>query len=297
MRPVKFVKRKVPVLCCLSVIIVGLAGVLAGCQKKTETTFKIQNPAGKDKGKTTSSKSSPFYKTIDLGNDVKMEFVLIPDGEFYMGSPETEKDRQFNEGPVHKVKISRSFYMGKYEVTQEQYMALTGTNPSMFSGVKQPVDDVNWIDAVAFCNLMSEKCGGTFRLPTEAEWEYASRAGTQTAFFYGDDANYSHLGDYCWYDKNSLKSTHPVGQKKSNMFILYDMYGNVAEWCSDWYDGQYYQSSPTVDPNGPPDGEGRVIRGGGWINTARSCRSAYRSSLTPDYKSSYFGFRVVMEVE
>ena len=298
MRPVKSVKRNVPVLCCLSVVIIGLASVFGGCQKKAETTLKIQNPAkARDKGKTSQSKPPAFYKTIDLGSGVKMDFVLILDDEFDMGSPETEKDRTLNEGPVHNVKISRSFYMGEYEVTQEQYMAITGTNPSRFSGAKYPVEEVNWVEAVAFCGLMSDKFGGTFRLPTEAEWEYAARAGTQTMFFYGDDVNYSRLGDYGWYEKNSLKTTHPVGQKKPNLLMLYDMYGNVAEWCSDWYDGQYYQSSPAVDPNGPADGEGRVIRGGGWINIASSCRSAYRSSLTPDYKSPYFGFRVVLEID
>jgi formylglycine-generating enzyme required for sulfatase activity len=296
MHPVKIMKPNILALCCLSVVI-GLACVFSGCQKETKTTLKIQSPAGKDKNNTTKPKSSPFNKTIDMGNDVKMEFVLIPDGEFDMGSPESEKDRLPNEGPVHKVKISRSFYMSKYEVTQEQYMTLTGTNPSRFSGIKQPVEDVNWIEAVAFCNLMSEKLSGKFRLPTEAEWEYASRAGTQTAFSYGDDANYSRLVDYCWYDKNGLKTTHPVGQKKSNLFMLYDMYGNVAEWCSDWYDGAYYQSSPAVDPNGPLDGTERVYRGGSWINIASTCRSAHRLSLTPGNQSPYIGFRIVMNVD
>jgi formylglycine-generating enzyme required for sulfatase activity len=298
MRIAKRIKQSVFVWCILSAGIIGLSSILCGCQEKKQPTFKINTTDNTTKPKQEQPKKLDSTKTIDMGNNIKMELILIPADEFEMGSPESDKDRFSNEGPAHKVKISRQYYMGKYEVTQEQYTAITGTNPSVFSGTKRPVEDVNWVDATAFCNLMSSKYGEIFRLPTEAEWEYAARALSPARFSFGDDDGYLDLLDYAWFDKNSLNITHPVGQKRPNLFGLYDMYGNVAEWCSDWYDGNYYQSSPTIDPNGPAEGTERVYRGGGWINTARSCRSTFRSSLTPgNNKIPYLGFRIVMEAK
>jgi formylglycine-generating enzyme required for sulfatase activity len=216
-----------------------------------------------------------------------MEFVSIPPGSFSMGSPDSEKDGYGDEGPVRSVEITRAFYMGRYEVTQDQYMAVMGRNPSKFSGGNLPVETVSWEEAVAFC----EKIGG--RLPTEAEWEYACRAGSETQFCYGDDPNYAQLGEYAWYPGNSGSTTHAIGQKKPNSFGLYDMHGNVYEWCSDWFAA--YANEQTVDPVGPPSGQSRVCRGGGWRRFARYCRSAARNHSSPGSGGGLIGFRVAYE--
>jgi len=231
-------------------------------------------------------------QAIDLGSGVMMEFVLIPVGEFDMGSPSSEDDRCDDEGPVHHVKISKPFYMGKFQVTQEQYRAVTGTNPSNFSGNKLPVENVSWYDAVEFCYILSDKEGKTFRLPTEAEWEYACRAGSQTRFCFGNDV--ASLGAYRWYYDNSVAQTHPVGQKRPNAFGLYDVHGNIYEWCQDWYDCNYYSRSPVMDPPGPSGGTSRVLRGGNCHSSPSFCRSAFRDWSPPDRRSKNFGFRVVL---
>jgi formylglycine-generating enzyme required for sulfatase activity len=230
---------------------------------------------------------APTGKTIDLGNGVSMEFVSIPPGSFSMGSPDSEKDSYSDEGPVRSVQITKAFYMGRYEVTQDQYMAVMGRNPSKCRGGNLPVETVSWEEAVAFCG----KIGG--RLPTEAEWEYACRAGSETQFCYGDDPNYTQLGEYAWYPGNSGSRTHAVGQKKPNTFGLYDMHGNVYEWCSDWFAA--FAKEQTVDPVGPPSGQSRVCRGGGWRRFARYCRSAARNHSSPGSGGGLIGFRVAYE--
>ena len=186
--------------------------------------------------------------------------------------------------------------MGVYEVTQEQYEAVMGTNPSMFKGPENPVEQVSWNDAVEFCKKLSTKTGKMVRLPTEAQWEYACRAGSKTAFGYGDDADYSNLGDYAWYTNNSESKTHPVGQKKPNAWGLYDMHGNVWEWCSDWH-AESYANAKTTDPQGPGSGTHRVVRGGGWCNDPQGCRSAFRFRLTPDRRDYNIGFRVAVDLK
>ena len=233
-------------------------------------------------------------KTIDLGNDVTMEFVLIPAGSFNMGSPSSEKDRYDREGPVRRVQITRSFYMSRYEVTQEQYKSVTGENPSSIIGKNLPVEHVTWSKAVAFCRRL----GSGFRLPTEAEWEYACRAGTDTRFYYGDDLDYSELREYAWYEGNSGGKIQAVGQLQPNSFGLYDMHGNVYEWCQDWYDGSY-PNVPSIDPIGPSTGRWRVLRGGSDSLPGKRCRSAnrdrgelYNHPFAHGYGS---GFRVVLE--
>jgi len=231
-------------------------------------------------------------KSIDLGSGIRMEFVLIPAGSFNMGSPSTEKDRDSDEGPVRRVQITKPFYMSKYEVTQEQYTALISKNPSSFSGRNLPVDSVSWKEAVEFCS----KLGSGFRLPTEAEWEYACRAGSETRFFYGDDPNYSQLDKYAWYRDNSDRMTQAVGQKKPNSFGLYDMHGNVWEWCADWYADSLIKTA-SIDPTGPASGETRVLRGGSWYCQAGLCRSANRLRRTPGYLRYGVGFRVVLELK
>ena len=194
-----------------------------------------------------------------------MEFVWINGGCFQMGSPDNENGRYLNEGPVHKVCVD-GFWMGKDEVTQAQWQKIMGKNPSYFKGDTRPVERVSWEDAQAFLkNFRSLGDFGslgdmTVRLPTETEWEYACRAGTQTAYSFGDDVG--QLGDYAWYPANSNSQTHPVGQKKPNAWGLYDMHGNVWEWCQDWYDETYYGQSPEKNPQGPGSGQYRLLRGG-----------------------------------
>ncbi|MBI5723299.1 MAG: formylglycine-generating enzyme family protein [Planctomycetes bacterium] len=232
---------------------------------------------------------------LDLGNKVTMKLVLIPAGKFKMGSLEDEKGRIKDEGPQREVAISNPFYLGIYEVTQEQYEQVMGKNPSQFKAPANPVDSVPWADAVEFCKELSQKAGKTVMLPTEARWEYACRAGSKTRFCYGDDEN--KLDDYAWYDKNSGNKTHPVGQKKANDWGLYDMHGNVWEWCSDWY-ADSYENVKNEDPQGPDSGTRRILRGGGWSGTVYFCRSATRRGWSlPSSRSSYFGFRVVVELK
>jgi formylglycine-generating enzyme required for sulfatase activity len=235
----------------------------------------------------------------EITNSIGMKLVLIPKGIFMMGSPESEEGRQKDE-TQHEVTISKDYYLGVTEVTQGQYEMVMGTNPSYFrvgrisgSRSNHPVEQVSWGDAVEFCKKLSdlpeEKAAGrVYRLPTEAEWEYACRAGSKTAYSFGESSK--SLGDYAWFDVNS--QTHPVGEKKANAWGLYDMHGNVLEWCSDWY-GEYPKDAVS-DPRGPKEGSRRVDRGGGWFYEAADCRSANRVGLDPSTHSIYFGFRVAL---
>ena len=248
---------------------------------------------------------------LDLGNNVKMRLVLIPAGKFMMGSPATEAGRSSDGGPQHEVTISKPFYMGVFEVTQEQYEQVMGVNPSSFKGAKNPVENVSWDEAVEFCRKLSARTGKKVMLPTEARWEYACRAGTTTAFRTGDvlkpgQANAvipSNPGVWdrimAWVGKSSGQKTiqtTPAGGFPPNGFGLYDMHGNVWEWCGDWYGEDYYANSPKTDPQGPDSGSGRVLRGGSWNYDPRICRSANRNRDTPDYRSSEYGFRVAVDL-
>jgi formylglycine-generating enzyme required for sulfatase activity len=242
----------------------------------------------------------PKELTLDCGNGASMKLVLIPAGEFKMGSPTSEKDQGDDESPQHQVKITKPFCMGVYVVTQAQYKAVMGVNPSYFKGENNPVEWVSWNDAVEFCKKLSAKTGQTVRLPTEAEWEYACRAGTTTPFNTGetistDQANYDGNYTYGSGRKGEYRGkTVAVGSFAANGFGLYDMHGNVWEWCQDWYDAEYYKHSPTDDPPGPEKGQSRVLRGGAWYDIPRSCRSAARLGNDPWYRTSHGnGFRVV----
>jgi formylglycine-generating enzyme required for sulfatase activity len=224
-----------------------------------------------------------------------MEFVLIPAGEFMMGSPSGEKGRYNNEAPIHKVIIEYSFYIGKYPVTQKQWEKVTENNPSNFKDEDRPVESVSWNDVQEFVQKLNEKEGADkYRLPSEAEWEYACRAGTQTRYSFGDDE--SKFNEYAWYGKNSGYETHPAGQKKPNSWGLYDMNGNVWEWVQDrWndnYEGAPSDGSVWEDGNGPD----RVVRGGGWGYDARSCGSASRSRTNAGYRGSNVGFRLLRKL-
>jgi len=240
----------------------------------------------------SATKEPPTELTVDLGKGVKLELVLIPAGEFLMGSPESDKDAMSWEIPQHRVRITKPFYLGKYLVTQEQWEAVIGSNPRPFKGPKNLAADVSWDDCQKFLGELNAKSAagaGKYQLPTEAQWEYACRAGSKTKYCFGDDA--SKLGEYAWYDENSGNKTHPVGEKKPNAWGLYDMHGNVWEWCQDWYDARYYEKSPTDDPTGSTGGSDRVLRGGSWSGTARSCRSAYRIRA-PEPGAIVLGLRV-----
>jgi len=219
-----------------------------------------------------------------------MEFVPIAAGAFEMGSPPDEEGR-FKGEAVHHVNIEKAFHMGKYEVTQKQWREIMGDNPSHFKGDDLPVEKVSWDDVQEFIKKLNEKENtNKYRLPSEAEWEYACRAGTTTRYSFGDSE--SKLGDYAWYRDNSDKKTHPVGQKKPNSWGLYDMHGNVLEWVRDsWHDS--YDGAPADGSAWEGDGAYRVIRGGSVDLDARSCLSARRGRDDPRERDSDLGFRLL----
>ena len=223
-------------------------------------------------------------------NSLGMKLVLIPAGEFVMGSPFDEKYRQQDEFP-HPVVISRPYYIGMTEVTQAQWVEIMGINRSNSRGDNLPVEKISWQDAVLFCKKLSEREGKIYRLPTEAEWEYACRAGIPGAV--GADGM---LYDVAWYASNSDAGTHAIGSKTPNAWGLYDMLGNVSEWCGDYYVPDYPRIE-TVDPAGPEKGSARVIRGGAWDSFPPACRAAARSSAPSSYQFTQTGLRVVMEAE
>jgi formylglycine-generating enzyme required for sulfatase activity len=236
---------------------------------------------------------------VNLGEGIEMEFVLIPSGQFIMGSPKSEQARDNNEGLQRTVKLTNSFWITATEVTQAQYERLMSDNSGQFLGDRNPVE-ASWNDAVSFCRMLSEKTGYAVRLPTEAEWEYACRAGTDTRFSFGEDE--SELGDYAWFKENASDANeqyaHVVAQKQPNPWGLYDIYGNMWEWCSDYY-GVNNRPSPIeiIDPKGPSEGKFRVLRGGSWFSAAKDCRSASRYWLAPDSSDNIVGFRVVIDVK
>lgn len=222
---------------------------------------------------------------VSLPKGITLEMVWIPPGEFFMGSPDNETGRSDSESPRHQVTITRGFWMGRYPVTQEQWAAVMDVNAS---NGKLPAEQVSWNDCQEFIRRLNEQGEGTYRLPTEAEWEYACRAGTTTAWFFGKHA--APLDDYAWHDGNSEGKMHPIGEKQSNTWGLYDMYGNVWEWCRDW-SGDYSAEAQT-DPTGPETGECRVLRGGNWYSNKNNCRSASRSNNTPGSRIFGGGFRI-----
>jgi formylglycine-generating enzyme required for sulfatase activity len=252
-------------------------------------------------------------------NSIGMKMALIPPGEFMMGSPADEKDRLPVEGPQHRVRITRPFYLAIHDVTVRQFGMFVADarykteaerdgqggygydggqwrqksefnwrNTGFTQTGEHPVVNVSWNDAAAFCKWLSQKEGKTFCLPTEAQWEYACRAGTTTKYSFGDDE--SELKEYAWYASNGGGRTHAVGARKSNAWGLYDMHGNVWQWCDDWFGS--YVASAVVDPTGPASGSDRVARGGCWRYVAGGCRSAGRAYSAPGDRFSDLGFRV-----
>ena len=255
---------------------------------------------------TAPATGKRFYRAIQF--DAPTNLAFIPPGTFRMGSPTNEVDRepffpQIVEGPQTAVTISRGFWMGRYEVTHGEYLAVMGNNPSTDTGdPNRPVETVTWFNATNYCGKLTQReraagriaTNSVYRLPTEAEWEYACRAWTSTRFSYGDDPGYTDLTQYAWYEANSLAAaaTHPVGQKLPNPWGLYDMTGNVAEWCQDWY--APYAGGIAIDPQGPATGSARVLHGGLWLRPGGYCRSAWRNALSPDFAGGGGGFRVVL---
>ena len=235
--------------------------------------------------------------TLDLGNRASMKLTLIPAGKFLMGSPPTEPDRDnaHADETQHEVTLTKAFYLGVTEVTQKQYQAVMGVHPSRFKGENLPVEPVSWVEAVEFCRKLSEKTGKTVRLPTEAEWEYACRAGTTGAY-----AGTGKLDEMGWHKGNSGGRTHPVAGKRPNAWGLYDMHGNVWEWCADWF-GPY--SGDATDPQGVSietaramrTGPSRIMRGGCWFYGPPQCRAATRGRGAPENRLTGPGFRVALE--
>jgi formylglycine-generating enzyme required for sulfatase activity len=255
-------------------------------------------------------KQGPAQTPKTIKTESGVEMIIIPAGSFMMGDKQGAVDVQ----ALHKVTVS-SFCIDKYEVTQEQYEDLIGNNPAKYEGPKLPIEQVRWTQAARYCNARSAKenlkpcydetkwtCdfdANGYRLPTEAEWEYACRAGSTASYFFGNDVKV--LDSFAWFKGNSGKKTHLVGGKNPNPWGLYDMHGNVTEWCNDWYDPQYYSTSPEKDPRGPDNGTKRVLRGGSWANPPEKCTSAIRISDTPilsDVCLGYdiYGFRCAKKV-
>jgi formylglycine-generating enzyme len=266
--------------------------LIAGCDDSTETEQPTEHPAEQPSEQAAES----------ITNTMKLK--LIPAGTFLMGSPESEEGHEDDE-TQHKVTISKPFYMQTTEVTQGQWKAVMGTEPwkgedDVKEGPDYAASYVSWDDAIDYCKKLSEKEGKTYRLPTEAEWEYACRAGTETAWSFGNDEK--ELGDYAWNLKNAYDIgkgyAHQVGQKRPNAFGLYDMHGNVYEWCHDYYEEDYYKQSPEKDPTGPTSGSFRVFRGGSWYYYTRNSRSAPRGwSAGAVVRLSNVGFRLVRELD
>ena len=291
--------------------------LLAGCQKPNEITNSTDSEVAMESitnstdseivlesiTKSTDSEIAleSITNSIDseivlesITNSIGMKLVLIPAGTFTMGSPVGEVGRISSE-MQHEVTLSKSYYLGAFEVTQNEYERVMGNNPSKSKGAKNPVEMVSWDEAVSFCKKLSEMpmekaAGREYRLPTEAEWEYACRAGSSKAYSFGETAE--SLGEYAWFGVGSAVTTHPVGEKKANRWGLYDMHGNAWEWCQDWFG--IYPTGAVTDPQGPNGGLWRVSRGGGWSIDAGRCRSANRGRNNPSNGNASYGFRLAL---
>lgn len=241
----------------------------------------------------------PRSRSIALPGGSSLEFIWIPSGSFRRGSDGAEAGRDPDEGPRHPVILSRGFFLGVHEVTQAQWMAVMGTNPAVFrhgpEAPRRPVESVSWEDCRAFIARLAEIGAGRFRLPTEAEWEYAARAGSETRFPWGDDPSGFATHQHAWANSRSMAITHPVGGKPPNAWGLHDMHGNVWEWCFDWYGP--YAGREQRDPTGPGEGREKVFRGGSWFDFPPSLRSANRHRHRPDERYAAVGLRLVWEPE
>ena len=277
-------------------VLVGAATLITSCSKGKEPQAKEETasvkvasvPKKKDITEGPTKKDSyGKEEMIDLGKGIKLEMVLIPAGKFMMGSPKSEEGRSgFNDEKQHEVTLTKLFYIGKHEVTQEQWESVMGKNPSTTKGAKLPVTNVSWEDCQEFIKKLNKKTDGGYRLPTEGEWEFACRAGTTTAYSFGDkitpkDANY--VG-------SEIGKPVAIGSYKPNSFGLYDIHGNVWEWCEDWYGD--YPAGAVTDPKGPAKGECRVLRGGSFYLLGSVARSSGRYYYSPTVRGTDYGFRL-----
>ncbi len=281
---------------------IGMAAQSTITRHKPKPAVTKPKPAAKPKPKAktkpaprrnNTSHSGSTSSTVSLSaelNKLINNMVYVSGGTFIMGgTSEQGSDAYDDEKPTHNVTLS-SYYICKYEVTQALWRAVMGSNPSNFKGDNLPVECVSWNDCQTFINRLNSYTGRNFRLPTEAEWEFAARGGNYSRHYKYSGSNY--IGDVAWYGDNSGNRTHPVGTKQPNELGLYDMSGNVYEWCSDWYGS--YSSYSQSNPTGPNSGSDRVDRGGSWGGSARYCRSSYRGNLTPGYRFSNLGLRLVL---
>lgn len=269
----------------------------------SDKTQEIPMPPGSLWSRKPEPKASPSDELVFPG--LGMILVRVEPGAFLMGSPGGESD----ESPPHKVTLTYPYHIGKYPVTQHEFLTVMGTNPSHFASPKNPVEQTDWHVACDFCRKLTEMArlsglipeGSFFRLPTEAEWEFACRApdpddlrnNRTKAYFFGDDPGV--LADYAWFEANSGLCTHPVGLKRPNTRKIFDMHGNVGEWCYDWF--APYPAMDVTDPCGPSDGRRKVRRGGCWASIPARCRSASRIGVLPNTRTDMLGFRVVLATD
>jgi formylglycine-generating enzyme required for sulfatase activity len=243
--------------------------------------FKVATDNSDSDGTNVTGTSAVAPRPVEaMTNSIGMKLRNIPAGAFSMGSRS-------------QVMVTVDFWVGQHEVTQAEYRRVVESNPSHFPGDLLPVERVSWDDAAEFCRRLSALENRTYRLPTEAEWEYACRAGSRAAFNFGDDD--SQLGEFAWYDASAGNKTHTVGSRKPNPWGLHDLHGNVWEWCADWYQQDHYATGLADNSKDPATGEFRVLRGGCWYNRPVMCRSARRDFNRPDYRDDGVGFRVVLE--
>ena len=304
----------------LFIVLAALMLAVGGCAHKVYQVWPFDaQDAVRRQSETAGAFGIPRELTLHLGNKVRMNLVLIPAGRFLMGSPEGEACMVYDDDRQHEVVITKPFYISATEVTKEQWKAVMGTMPWMgqFRGRGNSLDKddasfflpetasatpavhLSWEDAVEFCNNLSRQCRRKVVLPTEAQWEYACRAGSKARFSYGEDNDdFTALNEYAWYIRNSGVRPHQVGQKKPNTWGAYDMMGNVWEWCADWnrIRGPFAIAGQT-DPQGPPIGEYRVLRGGSCYNGAIYCRSAAHAGNRPDHGAFDVGFRVIVAIK
>ncbi len=264
-----------------SLLLVLLLSMTAQCTFRRPSKPKVESSNPKPK-------PDPTIKLQDELDKLLSNMVYVSGGTFTMGATSEQGSNAYDaEIPTHSVTLS-SFYLCKYEVTQALWQAVMGENPSNLEGDNLPVEQVSWDDCQTFITRLHRLTGRKYRLPTEAEWEYAARGGNRSRGYKYSGSN--KLSDVAWYDDNRGSKTHPVGSKSPNELGLYDMSGNVWEWCSDWF-GAYSPSSQT-NPNGPSSGSRRVFRGGSWFDCAEYCRSSFRDSDAPDFRDNYLGLRL-----
>ena len=267
----------------------GQTASITGTLASYAVASSSSNTSGYSSGSSSMASGSNTI-SIPVKDGISIDMVKVEAGTFMMGATSEMKDPYSDEEPVHQVTLTNDYYMGKYEVTQALWQAVMGSNPSEYKGDNFPVETVSWNDCQKFISKLNSLTGRMFRLPTEAEWEYAARGGKESrGYQYSGSSN---ISDVAWYDENSGSKTHPVGTKQANELGIYDMTGNVWEWCSDWYSS--YSSSSQTNPTGSDSGSARVSRGGGWFNDASYCRLSVRFYYTPDFRLDNLGLRLAL---